>query len=573
MIRKRIILMLQGILLLVLLAVSSYILSMFYEYINTTFKENAVLQARYAQSCLIAQLPKAATEYEKEEIVQKLGTELKLDLKVVKTGPVSIRSYDLNTIQREQAATTIINNNVNGRSIVVELPLNNASVLRTELSMAPVEEEYSKMRTSIIFFFLILMLLAGFLVNKLIAKFTSPLEELSTMAEKIGQGDLTLRLANKNDDEYGVIAYAFNNLSAGLTDKIAEIEKEKRKLELILDNMDNAVAIVKLDGVIADCNKRFSKLFGKEVLLLKSTLAEVIVSQGLTDFMQRCMLGDKSLEINFTTTIAGNKKVFQVFGAPLTEVFQSSPTSVLMVFHDITVLQAIYEKQADFVSNASHELATPLTTIRGFSETLLEDDTGKDDALRVKFLNIILEECGRMQALIKDLLQMAKLDSIEYRQSIGIENFSVAGTLENVYDKLLPQAQKRKLHLEVKYLGDPVVICANKDWLQQILVNLTENALKYTPEEGNIVLSYDYDDKFAVFTVHNTGEGINEEENKKIFERFYRIEKARTRRAGGTGLGLSIVKFIVEMFGGSIRVVSKPGQGVSFIFTIPRGKF
>ncbi len=565
--------MLQGILLLVLLAVSSYILSMFYEYVNTTFKENAVLQARYAQSCLIAQLPKVATEYEKEEIVQELSKELNLDLKVVKTGSISIRSYDLNTIQREPPATTIINNNANGRSVVVELPLPNASILRTELSMAPVEEEYSKMRTSIIFFFLILMLLAGFLVNKLIAKFTAPLEELSTTAEKIGQGDLALRLANKNDDEYGVIAYAFNNLSSGLTDKLAEIEKEKRKLELILDNMDNAVAIVKLDGVIVDCNKRFSKLFGKKVLLFKSTLAEVIVSQGLTDFMQRCMLGDKSLEINFTTTIAGNKKVFQVFGAPLTEAFQSSPTSVLMVFHDITVLQAIYEKQADFVSNASHELATPLTTIRGFSETLLEDDTGKDDALRVKFLNIILEECGRMQALIKDLLQMTKLDSIEYRQSIGVENFSVAGTLENVYDKLLPQAQKRKLHLEVKYLGDPVVICANKDWLQQILVNLTENALKYTPEEGNIVLSYDYDDKFAVFTVHNTGEGINEEENKKIFERFYRIEKARTRRAGGTGLGLSIVKFIVEMFGGSIRVVSKPGQGVSFIFTIPRGKF
>lgn len=573
MLRKRIILMLQGILLLVLLAVSSYILSMFYEYVNTTFKENAVLQARYAQSCLIAQLPKAATEYEKEEIVQKLSKELNIDLKVVKTGAISVRSYDLNTIQREPAATTIINNNANGRSVVVELPLPKGSILRTELSMAPVEEEYSKMRTSIIFFFLILMLLAGFLVNKLIAKFTAPLEELSATAEKIGQGDLTLRLANKNDDEYGVIAYAFNNLSAGLTDKLAEIEKEKRKLELILDNMDNAVAIVKLDGVIADCNKRFSKLFGKKVLLFKSTLVEVIVSQGLTDFMQRCILGDKSLEINFTTTIAGNKKVFQVFGAPLTEAFQSSPTSVLMVFHDITVLQAIYEKQADFVSNASHELATPLTTIRGFSETLLEDDTGKDDALRVKFLNIILEECGRMQALIKDLLQMAKLDSIEYRQSIGIENFSVAGTLENVYDKLLPQAQKRKLHLEVKYLGDPVVICANKDWLQQILVNLTENALKYTPEEGNIVLSYDYDDKFAVFTVHNTGEGINEEENKKIFERFYRIEKARTRRAGGTGLGLSIVKFIVEMFGGSIRVVSKPGQGVSFIFTLPRGKF
>ena len=122
----------------------------------------------------------------------------------------------------------------------------------------------------------------------------------------------------------------------------------------------------------------------------------------------------------------------------------------------------------------------------------------------------------------------------------------------------------------VQYLAEPVLISANKDWLQQILVNLTENALKYTPEDGDIELSYACDDRFAVFTVHNTGEGINEEENKKIFERFYRVEKARTRRAGGTGLGLSIVKFIVEMFGGTIRVVSKPGQGVSFIFTIPR---
>jgi len=564
--------MLQGILLLLLLGVGAYILSMFYEYANTMFREQAVLQARYAQSCVIAQLPKAHTEKDKEELVHKLGTELNLDLQVLKAGPLAFNNVDDNKIQQGNIPTAIVNTNVNNRSLIVDLPLPDSRFLRTEVSLLPVEQEYSKMRNSIIFFFLILMALGGLLVNKLIAKFTAPLEELSLTAEKMGKGDLALRLANKADDEYAVIAYAFNNLSAGLTDKLAEIEKEKRKLELILDNMDNAVAIVKDNGVIADCNKRFIKLFGKEVLINKSNLVNIIMSNGLTDFQKRCLAGDIPLDINFTTTMKGNKKVFQVFGAPLTDAFQSSPTSVLMVFHDITALQAVYEKQAEFVSNASHELATPLTTIRGFSETLLEDDTGKDDGLRVKFLHIILEECSRMQALIKDLLQMAKLDSVEYRQSIGIENFSVAGTLDSVYEKLLPQAQTRKLHLEIKYLAEPVFISANKDWLQQILVNLTENALKYTPEDGNISITYNCEQDFAVFTVHNTGEGISEEENKKIFERFYRIEKARTRRAGGTGLGLSIVKFIVEMFGGKIRVSSKPGQGVSFIFTIPRSK-
>jgi len=571
MIRKRIILMVQGLLLLVFLAVGSYILSMFYEYGNTTFKENAVWQARYAQSLVTAQLPDHATDRQVEEIVHNLSAELNLNLTLFKAAPVA-QGEETSQDAAGKVVTKIVNDNANGKNIIVELPLPNNLELRTEISMLPVEEEYSRMRTSIILFFLVLMLMGAFLAGKLIVKFTAPLEELSTAAEKMGQGDLTIRLANKDNDEYGVIAYAFNNLAERLNDKVMEVERERRKLELILDNMDNAVAIVKANGSIVDANKHFTELFGKGAILKEITLAQAVVSNGLTDFMRRCLAGDKPLEINFTTIVSGNKKVFQVFGAPLTEAFQSVPTSILMVFHDITALQAIYEKQAEFVSNASHELATPLTTIRGFSETLLEDDTGKDDVLRDKFLRIILEECSRMQALIKDLLQMAKLDSAEYRQSIEIEAFSVEGILDNVYEKLLPQAQKRDLHLTIKYLAEPVLISANRDWLQQILVNLTENALKYTPEDGNIDLSYDCDEKFAVFSVHNTGEGINEDENKKIFERFYRIDKSRTRRAGGTGLGLSIVKFIVEMFGGTIRVISKPGQGVSFIFTIPRTK-
>lgn len=252
--------------------------------------------------------------------------------------------------------------------------------------------------------------------------------------------------------------------------------------------------------------------------------------------------------------------------------FQAEPTNVLVVLHDITAIQAIYDKQAAFVSNASHELATPLTTIRGFAETLAEEDTGNDAVLRAKFLTIILEEVERMQSLIKDLLQLAKLDSREYRQSIVVEPLAVAGVLEKIRADVCKQAAARDLSLELCYDNEPGVIMANKDWLKQILLNLTENALKYTPAGGVITLSCKMLPDFAKFTVHNTGEGLSPTETKKIFDRFYRVDKARSRKAGGTGLGLSIVKFIVNVLGGEIKATSAPGEGVSFIFTLPAAK-
>ena len=193
-----------------------------------------------------------------------------------------------------------------------------------------------------------------------------------------------------------------------------------------------------------------------------------------------------------------------------------------------------------------------------------------DIEIRKKFLNIILQESERMQALLHDLLQLAKLDSEEYRKGINLESFVPTDILNKVREELLPRAQEKNLTLEVMFEEEPVAIVANRDWLKQILVNLLENALKYTPEAGRISVRYENNNKFAIFTVHNTGEGITTQDASRIFDRFYRIDKARTRQVGGTGLGLSIVKFIVEMFGGEISVNSKPGEGVAFVFTVPR---
>ena len=168
------------------------------------------------------------------------------------------------------------------------------------------------------------------------------------------------------------------------------------------------------------------------------------------------------------------------------------------------------------------------------------------------------------------LLQMARFDSEEYRRSITVESFVAQDILREVQEEFLTRAQERKLQLDVVWNKEPMPILANRDWLKQILVNLLENALKYTPENGLISVTYDHNAQFAIFTVYNTGEGITAQDASRIFDRFYRIDKARTRQIGGTGLGLSIVKFIVEMFGGEISVSSKPGEGVAFIFTVPR---
>ncbi|MCH3914268.1 MAG: HAMP domain-containing histidine kinase [Acidaminococcaceae bacterium] len=257
----------------------------------------------------------------------------------------------------------------------------------------------------------------------------------------------------------------------------------------------------------------------------------------------------------------------QVFGAPLLVAYRNEPSRVLLVFHDITLLQKVYERQTAFVSNASHELATPLTTIKGFAETLAEDEN-MDRETQNKFLQIIVKESNRMQLLLKDLLQLAKLDSAEYRKNVVIENLTTEGLLEELQMEFAQPAATRNLHLTIQY-GDKPLLKTNKEWLKQILINLLENALKYTPMGGEIKISLEKGKDMAVFSVFNSGEGLNEEDKEKIFARFYRADASHNHKIKGSGLGLSIVKFAVEMLGGTIHTESSPGQGVNFIFTMP----
>lgn len=568
MVRKRVILLLQGLFLCGFLLIGAYILSVFQDYSTQVFRENCIAQMSFASQLLAERLPKNPTKQQLEKETAKIAAELQLKLEIIDAVDADVSEAVMAYMDGQGTAIRINAKNQEKTLYIAKAIGQDRFVLHAPFSMNAVAAEYARMRTAILAALFLVMLLVTSIAKYLAQRIAQPLEEIADAAAKISQGDLSIRLQRNVAGEFAVLSHALNTMADSLTEKNDEVYREKRKLELIMKNTDNSVITLNRDGMIIECNDQFNYLFGQAAA--GKHYLQVMNNVALEELLTTCLRTGLPMNKNITVNSLHGKRSFQVFAAPLRAAYSDTANNAIFVFHDITALQAVYEKQSEFVSNASHELATPLTTIKGFAETLLTEEVSMDAEMRKKFLNIILQESERMQALISDLLQMARFDSEEYRKSITIDSFAPKDILGEVRAEFLPRAQERKLQLDVIYVKDPVAIMANKNWLKQILVNLLENALKYTSENGAISIKYDHNDDFAIFTVHNTGEGITPQDAARIFDRFYRIDKARTRQVGGTGLGLSIVKFIVEMFGGGISVSSKPGEGVAFIFTVPR---
>ena len=568
MVRNRVILLLQGLFLCGFLVIGAYILSIFQDYSTQAFRENCISQVNFAAKLLKERLPENATKQQVEAETAKIADELKLRLRIVDAVDTDVSEAVRAYLEGQGSAIRIDTGNQEKTLYIAQAIGQDRLVLQAPFSMSIVTAEYAKMRMAILAALLLVMLLVTALAKYLAQRIAQPLEEIADAAAKMAQGDLSIRLQRNVAGEFAVLSHALNTMADSLTEKTDEIYQEKKKLELIMKNTDNSVVTLNKDGIINDSNDQFRYLFGQDVQ--GQHYLQVMHNVALEELLATSLKTGLPVNKNITVNSPHGKRSFQVFAAPLRAAYSDTANNAIFVFHDITALQAVYEKQAEFVSNASHELATPLTTIKGFAETLLTEEASMDTEMRKKFLNIVVQESERMQALLRDLLQMARFDSEEYRRSITVESFVAQDILREVQEEFLTRAQERKLQLDVVWNKEPMPILANRDWLKQILVNLLENALKYTPENGLISVTYDHNAQFAIFTVYNTGEGITAQDASRIFDRFYRIDKARTRQIGGTGLGLSIVKFIVEMFGGEISVSSKPGEGVAFIFTVPR---
>lgn len=443
-----------------------------------------------------------------------------------------------------------------------------AGVVRLATSLFPLEENFSNVRSVLFAAFAITCSLAILISIRLAGKFTSPLEEITRVAQEMGEGRLDKRVHIHTGDEIELLAHTLNKLASSLEETVNETLAEKHKLELILANMDNAVLLFDRYGRMASYNEMAKSLFTITPAMLTMHNIQVIGSNALDRALQETFVSGKNRSTEWKTNLRGKKRVFQLSLVPISA--EAEVTGVLCVFHDITTLQDLHERQVDFVANASHELATPLTAIKGFTETLLDGALANRE-LSEKFLGIIHSEAERMQRLVSDLLQLAKLDSSEYRNHVQIEPVALQPFIESVVKELSPQWQDKKIAL-ISQDGDLVTVLANPDWLKQVLINLLDNAIKYTPANGRVRLSWHTDCGYAHISVADTGIGIPESDLPLIFDRFYRVDKARSRPAGGTGLGLAIVKFIIEALGGRISVVSKVNSGTTFTFTLPLPK-
>lgn len=396
-------------------------------------------------------------------------------------------------------------------------------------------------------------------------KLSRRMEKLHFATQRIARGDFENIYLSDSTDELGQFTMELHSLSRHVEKIVQKGTQEAHKMEAILAGMQEGVVAVDHVGRVVLVNAAAEKIFerqGRDQEL--KSLLELTYDLELEHLILKVLSGQPSA----TRENQIAQRTVQIQISPIMSE-QGRPRGAVIVIHDVTELRRLEQVRTDFVANVSHELRTPLTSIKGFVETLL-DGAAEDPALRERFLKIIQAETLRLQALIEDLLTLAHFEGPENRAGVSGE---VRSYVQNAYEKIKPviesYAQVKGIKVEVIFPEDLPPVLMGEDLLSQLLLNLLENAVKYT-SEGRVWLHA----QVGLTEIHlefgDTGCGIAEDILPRIFERFYRVDKARSREQGGTGLGLSIVKHMVEGIGGKISVDSKPGLGSVFTCDLPR---
>lgn len=422
-----------------------------------------------------------------------------------------------------------------------------------------------------IWLFCILGILAGLLLTTLLAlRFTSaiirPVKELSHAAKEIANGNYSKRVSIKSHDEFGELAATFNEMAGELDSTVADLTDKNIKFDSIMNSMTNCFVAVDSNLRIILINSIASRLFGVDKEgVIGSKLIEVIRSHQINEIMQQ-VIDTNSSSVSEISIGMPEEGIFRVYASPIRPAGDTEANSGgIITIHDITAVKKLEQIRTEFVSNVTHELKTPLTSIRGFVETL-RSGAVNDTEIMVKFLEIIDIEAERLTMLINDILQLSEIENRLSDTNISVN--SLHEIITEVVSMLQGSADKRGISLIIE-ADHNITITANRDRIKQMLINLIDNAINYNMENGKVCVSAAKADGRLVITVADTGIGIARQHLPRIFERFYRVDKGRSRNMGGTGLGLSIVKHIVNLYNGDIRVESEPGKGTKFIIQLP----
>ncbi|MBX6358602.1 HAMP domain-containing sensor histidine kinase [Pseudacidobacterium ailaaui] len=395
-------------------------------------------------------------------------------------------------------------------------------------------------------------LLAAFLTGRI----SQRLDRIVLFANRIAAGDLSARLQEENLDELSDVARALDMTASRLEQSFRELEASRRELTALLDSMQEAVVAVNAQGQIIWSNAVMQRICASAVREGRR-LVELVRDPDVLS----CVEGALRQRVNFTgkALSVAPGRIFEVNAAPTPE------GGAVAVLHDVTSIERAEKTRRDFIANVSHELRTPLTSISGYVETLLEGGEKLSSQAR-EFLAIILKNATRMNRLTEDLLALASVESGDYKPAL--QPMRASALVEDAIDSLTGIVLDSDVTLEASETTETYVM-ADPDALNQVFGNLIENALKYARSGKRIVIGSKDLENAVEFFVRDFGPGIASEHLDRIFERFYRIDKARSRESGGTGLGLAIVKHIILAHGGTIRAESELGSGVTFYFTLP----
>jgi two-component system phosphate regulon sensor histidine kinase PhoR len=446
--------------------------------------------------------------------------------------------------------------------------------LRLAMSLEDVEATERQVWYFLIIGLIVLFVLAGIVSYRIARGLTRPIEQITRVAKQITNMNYKARVHIRKNDEVGQLGHAINRMADSLQLQMNRIAENENRLKSVLENMTSGVMMIGPDERIVLLNPAAEELLGFTAQeLLGKKYDEAKQQYEFAKLIREC-IDTREYVRDEMIFYYPEERILDITLSPI--AYDDEWAGVLIVLHDITAVRRLERMRSEFVANVSHELKTPVAAVKGFAETLLAGAMNDKETAQ-QFLQIIFDESERLNRLIGDILELSKIES--KRIPLHFSPVDLQAFVENTINMMRPEANKKHIELQSQ-VPDDMYMEADEDRLRQIFINLLSNGIAYTPEGGKVKVrvepvpaagaeATEGEYERVRIVIQDTGIGIPKKDLPRIFERFYRVDKARSRSSGGTGLGLSIVKHLVELHQGTIKVDSEPGIGTKFTIELP----
>ena len=440
-------------------------------------------------------------------------------------------------------------------------------ILRTSIPVTAIDEKLKSIQLKIIFGGLIIAFLSSIVMLFISRKIAQPIEQMKKGAERFAKGELDLRLPTPVSSELAGLTDAMNQMAGQLQERIKTIISQRNEYEAVLSSMKEGVIAVDSDERLLSINQAALDILKIDTAKAKGrTIQETLRIPEFLEYVSDSLTGKEVEDKDFEILEGNHTTLVNIRSAPLKDA-KNLRIGSLLVLNDVTKVRHLENVRKDFVANVSHELKTPLTAIKGFVETLHESlpQTSPDAE---KFFEIIMRQVDRLQAIIQDLLMLSRLEQFDNQEQIKTEKRDLQHLIENAIHVVQLKAEKKNISFDISCEPD-TPIQVDSSIFEQALINLLDNAVAYSPENETVHIAVELHGHELRIHVSDHGPGISLKHQPRLFERFYRVDKSRSRTLGGTGLGLAIVKHIVKAHGGRVSVQSELGKGSTFTIHHP----